>query len=544
MADGDFLGGLFGGIKDAGSALYGLLGGPSGAPASGGTTPTDILQQLSPEEQRRLTASTLGQLGATLLAAGQKQMPAQRAQALAQLGNIGPNIDLQLQRAVAVRNQQEQLRRQNELFPLQKQQMTGAITAQQQQLAMQRQQMALQQAKLQRDIQFLESQGLDATRAREQLRIIQQMGAGIPGGAPAGGVGAPAPTGSSPAVSAGASMAPGATVPQQGTGYTPSQAVREEVVSEPGFAPGMMGGAAVPTPAQARSMAGGNIYTNLMYLDPNRVTAEIGRADDKQAAYAKLLEENEKAKQEQFKFERDLSKEFRPTADRFREIQKGILTMGGLAGNKTGISDVALITSLYKIFDPTSVVSTNEAGQIISARGVVDAPFERMMNSIMKGDRLSQEQRDQIIQAAQSRFKNEYTDYERSFENANKNALSYGVNAVRTVQDVRDPAVVQQVQMERDIERASKTISARDILSLDMEGLQMLKPDMMSKAAKDAYKARIQMLTAPPELPEGVPQSQVQGPLDVRRSGVLQSQRLYQTLQPRNRRPDENMPLY
>ena len=117
MADGDFLGGLFGGVRDAGSALYGLLGGPSGTP-SAANTPTDMLQQLSPEEQRRLTASTLGQLGASLLAAGQKQMPAQRAQALAQLGNIGPNIDMQLQRAVAVRNQQEALRRLRSEFPL------------------------------------------------------------------------------------------------------------------------------------------------------------------------------------------------------------------------------------------------------------------------------------------------------------------------------------------------------------------------------------------------------------------------------------------
>jgi len=542
MADGDFLGGLFGGVKDAGSALYGLLGGPSGTP-SAGNTPTDIMQQLSPEEQRRLTASTLGQLGATLLAAGQKQMPAQRAQALAQLGNIGPNIDMQLQRAVAVRNQQEALRRQNELFPMQREMLQGQITQQQQQLAMQRQQMALQQMKLQRDIQFLESQGLDASGAREQLRVIQQMGGGIPGGVPAGGAGAPAPAGSSPALAAGASIAPGAAVPQQGIGYTPSQAAREEQVTEPGFTADM-GGAAVPTPQQAARMAPGNIFANLIYLDPNRVSAEIGRAEDKQAAYAKLLEENEKAKQEQFKFERDLAKEFRPTAERFREIQKGIQTMGGLASNATGVSDSALIIALYKIFDPSSVVSTNESGQIMSATGKVDDAFKKLANAVITGERLTPKQREDIIQAAKSRFKAEYEDYERTFDAENKKALGYGVNAVRTVQDVRDPAVVQEVQRDRDIDRASKTISAKDVLSLDMEGLGMLRPEMMSKAAKDAYKARVQMLTRPAELPAGVPQEQVQGPIDVRRSGVLQSQRLYQTLQPRERRPEDNMPLY
>jgi hypothetical protein len=84
MAEG-FLGGLLGGIGDAaqgvGSGLAGLLGGgQSGGPSSSGFTP---------DEERRMMISTLGQLGSTLLAAGQKQSPSQRAQYLAQLGGIG-----------------------------------------------------------------------------------------------------------------------------------------------------------------------------------------------------------------------------------------------------------------------------------------------------------------------------------------------------------------------------------------------------------------------------------------------------------------------
>lgn len=85
MADEGFLGGLLGGIGDAaqgvGSGLAGLLGGgQSGGPSSSGFTP---------DEERRMLISTLGQLGSTLLAAGQKQSPSQRAQYLAQLGGIG-----------------------------------------------------------------------------------------------------------------------------------------------------------------------------------------------------------------------------------------------------------------------------------------------------------------------------------------------------------------------------------------------------------------------------------------------------------------------
>lgn len=85
MADEGFLGGLLGGIGNAaqgvGSGLAGLLGGgQTGGPSSSGFTP---------DEERRMLISTLGQLGSTLLAAGQKQSPSQRAQYLAQLGGIG-----------------------------------------------------------------------------------------------------------------------------------------------------------------------------------------------------------------------------------------------------------------------------------------------------------------------------------------------------------------------------------------------------------------------------------------------------------------------
>ena len=85
MADEGFISGLLGGAgnlaQGVGSGLAGLLGGgQTGGPSSSGYTP---------DEERRMMISTLGQLGSTLLAAGQRQSPAQRAQYLAQLGGIG-----------------------------------------------------------------------------------------------------------------------------------------------------------------------------------------------------------------------------------------------------------------------------------------------------------------------------------------------------------------------------------------------------------------------------------------------------------------------
>lgn len=76
--------------------LGGLLGTPSNEP-----TPTNAENPfgLSEADRLRILSSTLTQLGGTLMAAGQKQSPAQRAQYLAQLGNVGGNINSQMYQA-------------------------------------------------------------------------------------------------------------------------------------------------------------------------------------------------------------------------------------------------------------------------------------------------------------------------------------------------------------------------------------------------------------------------------------------------------------
>jgi len=120
MAENDFLSGLLGGVKDVGSSIYGgisgLLGGGEQTPAAGGTQMPDSMSMLSPADQRRLMFSTLGQVGAALLAAGARQSPESRAQALAQLGKIGPSIEESIQRNAALQQQRAMAQRQAELF--------------------------------------------------------------------------------------------------------------------------------------------------------------------------------------------------------------------------------------------------------------------------------------------------------------------------------------------------------------------------------------------------------------------------------------------
>jgi hypothetical protein len=423
MAEG-FLGGLLGGIGDAaqgvGSGLAGLLGG--GQPSSGQSQ--DPYAQMSPEEQRRMNYSALGQLGAILLAAGQKQSPAQRGQILSQLGNIGPGMEQQIARSAALRGQQAEAAQRRELFPLQKQQLEGTLAQQQlsqqqaqQQMAAARQTQALQLMKLQQDIKFLESQGLDASGPRSQLQIIQGLGAGVPG--------APA-------------------APSQRSGYVPSQAVAGTAVVEPGFTSGEVGGA-VPTPQQAQSGAQ-SVLSQLPYLSGPVVMAAFQQSSDPAKTMADLQAQNEKAKQEQFKFEGELRKEYMPRAEKFADIQTTFKSMGTLAKQANGASDIMLITQLYKLYDPTSVVSTNETGQI-KVTGGVENRFQGIVNQFNGEGILTDKVRQEILDTGMAKFTDAYVDHSKLYSDANKRASGMGVDLSRAVPDVKDPELSSYMDM-------------------------------------------------------------------------------------------------
>jgi hypothetical protein len=431
MAEG-FLGGLLGGVGDAaqgvGSGLAGLLGG--GQPSSGQSQ--DPYSQMSPEEQRRMNYSALGQLGAILLAAGQKQTPAQRGQILSQLGGIGPGMEQQIARSAALRGQQAEAAQRRELFPLQKQQLEGTLAQQQlsqqqaqQQMAAARQAQAMQLAKLQRDVQFLESQGLDASGPRSQLQIIQGAGGGMPGAPASGAMGAPA-------------------APSQRSGYVPSQAVAGTAVVEPGFTSGEVGGA-VPTPQQAQSSAP-SILSQLPYLSGPVVMSAFQQSSDPAKTLADLQVQNEKAKQDQFKFEGELRKEYMPRAEKFADIQTTFKSMGTLAKQANGASDIMLITQLYKLYDPTSVVSTNETGQI-KVTGGVENRFQGIVNQFNGEGILTDKVRQEILDTGMAKFTDAYVDHSKLYSDANKRASGMGVDLSRAVPDVKDPELSSYMDM-------------------------------------------------------------------------------------------------
>ncbi len=517
MAENDFLSGLLGSAKDVGGSIYGgisgLLGGGDQA-AAGGNQMQDMLSQLSPADQKRLMFSTLGQLGATLMAAGQKQSGESRAQALAQLGKIGPGIEESMQRTAALQQQRVAAQRLAELFPLQKQQLQGQIGAQEiaQQAAqrenelfpLRRQQLQGQvgaqdiaqgtsilelmgrKTKLEQNIQTLKSLGMDTTAQQSQLDIYNQF---ITRMAPSGvqsAIGSPAAI---PAPTQGIPSAAQPSMPQT------MQQAPQGVVTAPVPAP--IASTELPAPAAPTAPAAipqrQTIQQQLPYVPMNRIMSEFNTGTDATVSLQKLLDLNEKNKSEQMKAEGELRKEFNPKAERYNAIQTAYATLPSLKDLKNGVADHALVLSYYKIFDPNSVVSTSETGQIANATGLVSRYGEQAANRLISGEQLTPEQRTNLYNAAKAKFEQEYGSYERAFGQARETAKEF-VDPNRAIPDVRDPQIMAAVNRDRDLADISRKITPNDVLTLGLEDLGNLDQAKMTKPARDAVKARLDML--------------------------------------------------
>ena len=544
---GNFFGGLLGG------------GGQTGQTAEGvqpQQQATDLLSMMSPEDQRRMTYSLLGQLGSTLLAAGQKQMPGQRAQYLAQLGAIPGNVQREAMGNLQARMMQSQLaeRLQNQQSLAQINNLMkdpaafkqaygfdlppGMSAAQVQNIVQQRAtsqfvnplarqiqeaQYADILANREKAITQLETQkqqlgaiGGDTSQIDAQINTLRRIYGGAP--APAAATVAPAPTpmlvtpaptvqpaapAAAPAVTPGGVVQPAApaaapTAEQPSAApVTPTAEAPTEVA--PAAPPSLFNPPAAPATGAAR--AGTALFGQFTQIPQGevrqRLQAAIG-AGKFQEEYSKLLKEerdqlNDDEKR-RFDQETKLRSAYEGTVKSYPELQTAFRTMQDLAANKQNISDVMLITSLYKVFDPGSVVSVNEQGIITSASGSVPVAFEKMMNRIINGKGLLPQERDEIIQAANDRFRNEYANYERRYNSAVKQAESYGLRPDRTIPDLRDDDIKQQMDALSKRDAASKEISASAISNASAADLALLNTRVLNAQQLDAYRKRINEL--------------------------------------------------
>jgi hypothetical protein len=182
------------------------------------------------------------------------------------------------------------------------------------------------------------------------------------------------------------------------------------------------------------------VLSQLPYLSPDVVRSSLAQGGDLTKTMADLYKENEKAKQEAFKNEAAIQKEYRPRAETFANQQISLRSMMNLARDDSGASDIMLITQLYKLFDEGSVVSVTETGQIKSTTPLPEK-VQNLVDSFRKGTVLTEDQRQRIIDTGMSKFTESYRKYNTDFEQQTKNAVRQGLDASAAVPDVREPEI-------------------------------------------------------------------------------------------------------
>jgi hypothetical protein len=191
--------------------------------------------------------------------------------------------------------------------------------------------------------------------------------------------------------------------------------------------------------------------------------------------------------------ENKLRADVEPILNKFVDRQTSYKTMEELAAAGEGASDVALLISLFKVYDPTSTVTGGESATLQNAAGVPEG-VRAEYNKLISGGALSQKMREDIVRAARAKMDQEITTFGSTLARYNKLANQYGVNAERVIQDVRDPEMLKQLEQRKKVEDISKKITVQQIMSLSQGGLSILNPIYLSAKQKQAVDARLKQL--------------------------------------------------
>jgi hypothetical protein len=211
-----------------------------------------------------------------------------------------------------------------------------------------------------------------------------------------------------------------------------------------------------------------------------------------------------------------LRTEFSRVADPFIQRQTAYETMTDLARNKAGASDMALVLSIMKVYDPTSTVTGGEAAKAQNAAGVPSF-IVGYYNKLTGGGILDDKARAQLVRAAETRFERELDTYSQTIDRYSGLASRAKVDPQDVVYDARNPDLLAAREQRKELARASKIAKPQEILGMDADTLQLLVLDEMTKPQRDAVNARIiqlqqQSMPQPPVAPVAMPQPGVVSP--------------------------------
>lgn len=193
--------------------------------------------------------------------------------------------------------------------------------------------------------------------------------------------------------------------------------------------------------------------------------------------------------EEVYKAETGLRGEYTQLAKDFGGRQTAFMTMEDLAKQGEGASDIALVLSLMKVYDPTSTVTGSEAANAQNAAGV-PAAIRSKYNQLIGGGKLDQQSRDELVTAARLRFDQELDNQGKIVDYFTDLAQKYKVDPSRVVNDTRDKRLLD----ERDT-RKVQSLAPNNIRQMNYQQLMQLEKQA-SKMTPEQLRAAVARKTA------------------------------------------------
>jgi hypothetical protein len=137
--------------------------------------------------------------------------------------------------------------------------------------------------------------------------------------------------------------------------------------------------------------------------------------------------------------ERELRREYQGATQEYRTVRQAFQKVEASLAQGTGIGDVGGIFGVMKIFDPGSTVREGEAATVENSGGVPER-FRGLYNRVLNGERLTPQQRAEIVAVGRAQFGTYEQGYQGRVADFTRMAEDYGIDPRNVVGSEESPA--------------------------------------------------------------------------------------------------------
>lgn len=137
--------------------------------------------------------------------------------------------------------------------------------------------------------------------------------------------------------------------------------------------------------------------------------------------------------------ERELRREYQSATQEYRTVRQAFQKVEASLAQGTGIGDVGGIFGVMKIFDPGSTVREGEAATVQNSGGVPEN-IRGLYNRVATGERLTPQQRAEIIAVGRAQFGTYEQSYQSRVADFTRMAQGYGIDPRNVVGSDEAPA--------------------------------------------------------------------------------------------------------